>query len=345
MLRRCTVCVLPESFPGISFSDDGVCSVCRELATQPAPGRPAEELLGEMERVIEEARSARRQYDAVVAFSGGKDSTFLIHLLQERYDLRLLALTLDNGFLSRTCFDNIATVVSALHVDHMTIRYRADHLNAIFLESGMEKVYPDHLTMFGSGVCISCIRMVMTAVLRTAIEKRVPLVMLGNSPGQLLRSNEELIYRDNKIPFALRRRLFDRLAERTGSWLYDYVTLTEAEHRTHPFPYTISPLPIVGYDEAEIYRTISGLGWSRPTDVDPNSTNCRLNAFGIVRHVNRYRFHPYDYEMAQLVRLGAMTREAALEKLGDATGSVGEVAAQVEKSLFCGPCGRQCGGG
>ena len=123
------------------------------------------------------------------------------------------------------------------------------------------------------------------------------------------------------------------------------MTLTEEEHRARPFPYTVSPLPIVGYDEAEIYRTIARLGWTRPTDVDPNSTNCRLNAFGIVRHLNRYRFHPYDYEMSHLVRLGAMTRDAALEKLRDATGSVVEVASQVEKSLFCGPCSQRCAGG
>jgi hypothetical protein len=118
--------------------------------------------------------------------------------------------------------------------------------------------------------------------------------------------------------------------------------LTAEEYRTTPFPTIVSPLPIVGYDEAEIYRSIDALGWSRPNDVDPNSTNCRLNSFGIIRHVNRHRFHPYDYEMSQLVRLGSMSREAALEKLEDRGGSVVEIAEQVEKELFCGSCTKQC---
>jgi hypothetical protein len=343
-MRRCTSCVLPDTFPGISFSEDGVCSVCRDFSAQGAAMVSAESLTGELSRIIEEARSRRRQYDALVAFSGGKDSTFLIHMLQERYGLRLLALTLDNGYLSEACFDNLRTVVSALRVDHTIVKYRKDHLDAIFLESALAKVYPDHLTMFGSGVCISCIRMVMTAALRTALEKRIPMVMLGNSPGQLLRSNKELIYQDCKIPFTLRRKLFDKLGERLGPWVYDYLMLTEEEYATRPFPYTISPLPIVGYDEAEIYQTIARFGWSKPTDVDPNSTNCRLNAFGIIRHMNRYRFHPYDYEMSQLVRLGSMSRDAALRRLEDPTGSVSAVAAQVEKSLFCGSCCKTCGG-
>ena len=342
-MRRCTICVLPETFPGISFSADGVCSVCRDFSSQGAASS-AEDLTGELSRIIEDARSRRRQYDALVAFSGGKDSTFLIHMLQERYGLRLLALTLDNGYLSEACCDNMRTVVTALNVDHTIVKYRKDHLDAIFLESALAKVYPDHLTMFGSGVCISCIRMVMTAALRTALEKGIPMVMLGNSPGQLLRSKKELIYQDCKIPFALRRKLFDKLGERLGPWVYDYLMLTEEEYTARPFPYTISPLPIIGYDEAEIYHTIARFGWSKPTDVDPNSTNCRLNAFGIVRHVNRYGFHPYDYEVSQLVRLGSMSRDAALRRIEDPTGSVDEVAAQVEKSLFCGSCRENCGG-
>jgi len=343
-MKRCTRCVLPETFPGISFSTDGVCSICQDFAAREVSIHSAERLHDSLSKVVESCRSKGRQYDAVVAFSGGKDSTFLIYLLKEKFDLKLLAVTFDNGFLSASSFTNIKNVIAALNVDHTTIKYRQDHLNGIFLESALSRVYPDHLTKFGSGVCISCIRMVLTATLRTAIEKSVPMVMLGNSPGQLLQSEEELIYQDNKIPFALRRQLFAKLGERPGPWAYDYLMLTAEEYKAKPFPYTISPLPILGYDEAEIYRKIAELGWSKPTDVDPNSTNCRLNAFGIIRHVNRYRFHPYDYEMSQLVRLGSMSRDAALEKLEDPEGRVLDVAGQVERDLFCGPCGQQCGG-
>jgi 3'-phosphoadenosine 5'-phosphosulfate sulfotransferase (PAPS reductase)/FAD synthetase len=343
-MKRCKKCTLPATFPGISLAEDGVCSICRDFAeggtSTYSPKRSREAL----SKIIEAAKAKRQRYDAVVAFSGGKDSTFLMYLLKEKFNLRLLAVTFDNGFLSEACSANMRHVVAALNVDHTIIKYRQDHLNRIFLESALSPIYPAHLTQFGSGVCISCIRMVMTAALRAAIEKHVPLVMLGNSPGQTLRSEDELIFQDNKIPFALRRHLFDRLAERTGPWAYDYVMLTAEEYRTSPFPYLVSPLPIIGYDEAGIYRTIAELGWSKPKDVDPNSTNCRLNAFGIIRHKNRYGFHPYDYEMSQLVRLGSMSREAALAKIRDLEGSVIDVATEVERELFCASCSRTCGG-
>lgn len=343
-MKRCTKCVLPASFPGISFGEDGVCSICQDLMDRPPSQDSAKRLSEALTTIVAASKAKNQRHDAVVAFSGGKDSTFLLHTLKEKFDLKLLAVTFDNGFLSDACSVNMRNVVAALNVDHMVIKYRQDHLNGIVLESALSPIYPDHLTKFGSGVCISCIRMVMTAALRTAIEKQIPMVMLGNSPGQVLRSDEELIYQDNRIPFVLRRNLFAKLAERTGPWAYDYLMLTAREYATSPFPYIVSPLPIFGYDEAEIYRTISKLGWSKPTDVDPNSTNCRLNAFGIIRHQNLYGFHPYDYEMSQLVRLGSMSRDAALEKLSDPGETVLDVAARVEKDLFCASCRMSAGG-
>jgi Queuosine biosynthesis protein QueC len=343
-MKRCTKCILPETFPGISFAQDGTCSICEAFIAQRTSTAPAKHLREALSKIIETSKSKSKRYHAVVAFSGGKDSTFLLYLLKEKFDLRLLAVTFDNGFISDACSSNMRNVVAALNVDHTIIKYRQDQLNQIFLTSALAPIYPVHLTKFGSSVCISCIRMVMTAALRTAIEKQIPLVMLGNSPGQVLRSQEELIYQDNTIPFTLRRQLFTKLAERTGPWVYDYVMLTAEEYRTTPFPYLVSPLSIIGYDEAEIYSTIAELGWSKPNDVDPNSTNCRLNAFGIVMHKNLYRFHPYDYEMSQLVRLGSMSRDAALQRVEDPAGTVVEIATQVERDLLCASCSQKCGG-
>ncbi|KRQ92936.1 hypothetical protein CQ12_30440 [Bradyrhizobium jicamae] len=343
-MRRCIQCGLPAGFPDVSFGDDGVCSICRDfVGRDPTSGRQAQ-LADALHQVIAANRSDRRRYDAVVAFSGGKDSTFLLKLLQEKFCLNLLAVTFDNGFLSPAAFDNMYKVVATLDVDHVIVKYRQDRVNEIFLASALARVYPDYLAKFGSGVCISCIRMVLTAALRMAIEKQIPMVMLGTSPGQVLRSEEELIYRDNTIPFAVRRQLFAILAERTGSWVYDHVMLRRDEYQTHPFPYIVSPLPILGYDEAEIYRSIMGLGWRRPADVDPNSTNCRLNAFGIIRHKNLYGFHPYDYEMSQMVRLGSLPRDVAAERLGDTEGLAIDVATDVERELMCYSCCRRTGG-
>jgi hypothetical protein len=101
---------------------------------------------------------------------------------------------------------------------------------------------------------------------------------------------------------------------------------------------------MVGYDEKEIYRVIATLGWTKPDDVDPNSTNCRLNSFGILRHNNIYNFHPYEYEMSQLVRLGSISRDTALDRIEDRNGAAIAVSQQIERDLVCDACAVQCGG-
>lgn len=332
-MKRCTLCVMPETYPGIAFDSEGVCSFCsKQSGKQPVPSLP--KLQAKLDEIIRECKAQNRKYDALVAYSGGKDSTFLIHTLKEKYGLRMLAVTLDNGFMSEASFVNMRKVLNRLNVDHTIVRPRYDLMKQIFLQSSAPEVYPTHLTQFGSGICISCIRIVTNMCLRVAIEKGIPMVMLGNSPGQLIQSENEIMFQDNKIPYELRKHLFKSLAERVGDDVYPYLMLDKDEYRTNPFPYTINAFPIIGYQEDEIYRTIQELGWTKPEDVDPNSTNCRLNSLGIVKHKQVHRFHPYDFEMSLLVRQGIITREEALKRVEDPEEKALRLAEQVEEQLL-----------
>ena len=109
--------------------------------------------------------------------------------------------------------------------------------------------------------------------------------------------------------------------------------LTKEEYEARPFPYTVNAFPLIGYDESEIYKTIEKLGWKKPEDVDPNSTNCRLNSLGILKHKEKHRFHPYDYEMSMLVRLGIISREQALERIEDPKKKVIALAQAVKEEM------------
>jgi tRNA(Ile)-lysidine synthase TilS/MesJ len=332
-MRRCKLCVLPETFPGAAFNSDGVCSVCAKFKKQREFIPSLEKLKNKLNEIIAENKAKHPKYDALVAFSGGKDSTFLIYTLKEKYDLNILAFTFDNGFLSEHSFANMRSVLETLDTDHLILKPGYSHIKKIFHESANSDIYPMSLLKFGSSICISCIRMVTNLSLKTAIEKKIPMVMLGNSPGQLIQSENEIIFKDNRIPYELKKRLFKPLAERTGDDTYYYLMLNKEEYRTKPFPYIINPFPLIGYDEERIYQTIKALGWKKPVNVDPNSTNCRLNSLGIIKHKEKYNFHPYDYEMSMLVRLGVISRHEALNRLEDPGGKAVKLAEQVEKEL------------
>ncbi len=330
---RCVKCILPESFPGITFDSEGICSVCTIFNEQKQHIPSLEKLKTKFDQLVSENKSDDSKYNALVAFSGGKDSTYLVYKLKETYGLNILAFTFDNGFISESTFTNMRTVMERLAVDHIIFKPRHDLIKRIFSTSASDDIYPTSLLKFGSSICISCIRMVNNLSLKTAIEKNIPMVMLGNSPGQLIQSENEIIYQDNRIPYELKKGLFKPLADKVGDEVYQYLLLDKKDYQTKPFPHTINPFPIIGYDETAIYKTISELGWRRPEDVDPNSSNCQLNSLGIVKHKEKLNFHPYDYEMSMLVRLGKISREEALRRVEDPDNITPGLAEKVEKKL------------
>ena len=81
------------------------------------------------------------------------------------------------------------------------------------------------------------------------------------------------------------------------------------------FPFNVHPLAFLPYNEDKIIERIKSLGWVKPDDTDPNSSNCLLNAFANQIHRRRYKFHPYVWEIANMVREGVMSRQEGLEKI------------------------------
>lgn len=332
-MKRCTNCILPETFPDIEFDEKGVCSICQTFKGKDNFIPSMDKLRVKFEDIIKRSKSNNNHYDGLVAYSGGKDSTYLIYKLKKDYDLNLLAVTFDNGFITPHTFTNMKKVLEKMAVDHIVFKPRYDILKKIYFTSANQQLYPISLLKFGSSVCISCIRMVTSMSLRIAIEKKIPMILLGNSPGQLIQSEDEILYQDNRIPYVLKKSMFKKLADEVGDGIFHYLLLDKEVYKSKPFPFTCSPFPVIGYDEKEIYEAIKTLGWIRPGDVDSCSTNCQLNSYGIVKHCQAHNFHPYDYEMSMLVRLGTISREEALRRVDESDPFVVDLATKIDKTL------------
>jgi len=85
------------------------------------------------------------------------------------------------------------------------------------------------------------------------------------------------------------------------------------------------------YDEDKIKKTIKKLGWKKPQDTDPNSSNCLLNSLANFVHKKRFRFNPYAFELAKLVREGYLDRKKALKRVAQPENM--KVVNQVKKKL------------
>ena len=89
------------------------------LATGWVHFRTESALDGLLETAREQSNGA---FDAVLLFSGGKDSTYALYRLHD-LQARVLAFTFDNGFISPAAIENISRIVNRLGVEHRFIRH------------------------------------------------------------------------------------------------------------------------------------------------------------------------------------------------------------------------------
>src|SRR6266481_1165671 len=96
MLKKCRRCGLPETYETIEFDAEGICNICRNRAhrDEQIDWADRKKMLGDL---IEQYRG-KYDYDCIVPFSGGKDSTFTLWYLVRKFKLKPLVVSFDHGF-------------------------------------------------------------------------------------------------------------------------------------------------------------------------------------------------------------------------------------------------------
>lgn len=313
-LRRCRRCLLPATVPRLSFDDSDLCDICQTTPSVAELARQREELCEALGGAIDPHRAAV-PYACVVAFSGGKDSSYTLKLLVEQYQLRCLAVTIDNGFLAKGTADNCRAVCGSLGVDHVMFTPNPQFVRTMFgISAVQEGMHSPAAIQRASSLCNSCISLINTHILQKAVEVGAPLVAGGYLSGQLPRDAATLTLRPSQSDRP-RAAMIHRYVRAFGEAARPYFTLGRtADHQTREIT-VINPMLGFALPEEEILQAISALGWKRPRDTGLTSTNCRLNDLGVYIHQRRHGFHAYAFEIADQLRHGLMTRDEAERKL------------------------------
>lgn len=317
--RICSNCILPANFPGVTFDDKGVCNYCRSFTGIKALEEQKEEYEKKFVALLDQYRG-KSDYDCLMCFSGGKDSTYTLDILKNRYNLSILAVTFDNGFISPAALDNMRRVSEKVGVDHITFKVRFDLLKKIFATAASTELYPKKSLERASTICTSCISFVKFITLKMALEKEIPFIGYGWSPGQAPVQSSVMKGSPSLIKMA-QKQVYEPLHKIAGDIIRPYFLEERHFSSGKEFPYNIHPLAFLEYNEEKIYARLSELGWEKPDDTDPNSTNCLLNAFANQVHEKLYGYNPYVFEIAKMVREGAMTKEDGLKRFSEAAPS------------------------
>jgi len=112
-IRRCTKCILPETYPYIVFDNDGVCNYCHSYERQKCKGEPA------LLQLLDKFRSSNGEPDCLVGLSGGRDSCYGLHVLKQVYGMNPIAYTYDWGLTTDKSRRNQSRICGQLGVEHI----------------------------------------------------------------------------------------------------------------------------------------------------------------------------------------------------------------------------------
>jgi len=175
-MKRCARCVLPSSFPGITFDDQGLCNFCK----LPKNVKPllSHKLLGDK---IKSALSIRKPYDCIVPLSGGRDSSYILYLAKFVLGLNVLAVNYNNEFRTTMAKENIDKICNSANVRYVSIKSK-NYLAKKIVRNKLRMNLKIGNSILTQGVCSACSFSYRSLVYKIAVEKNIPLIFWGSSP-------------------------------------------------------------------------------------------------------------------------------------------------------------------
>lgn len=116
VLKRCKKCILPETFPFIEFDASGECNYCKNHKTKTKIVD-----FEALRKLVAPYRSLDGSPDCIVPFSGGRDSTYTLHIVKKELGLNPIAFTYDWGMVTDLARRNIARVCGKLGVENIIV--------------------------------------------------------------------------------------------------------------------------------------------------------------------------------------------------------------------------------
>lgn len=167
MVRHCAKCLLPETQETITYDKEGVCNVCRQVEFKKTKiDWAAREK--ELRALIDEYKG-KYDYDCIIPYSGGKDSTYTVYKLVKDYGVKPLVVTFDHGFLRPQTLENTKRTMKTLGVDYHSFTPNWKVVKKLMLEALKRK----------GDFCWHCHTGIFSYPMQVAIKFNVPLVFWG----------------------------------------------------------------------------------------------------------------------------------------------------------------------
>jgi len=300
-MKKCKRCLLPALVPGSDLDAQNVCKPCREYSPESAQQVDADRV--RFEQDLEAALANCKgfgQYDCLVPFSGGKDSALLLYKLIAEYDLRVLAFTVDVNIPS-VAWKNIRRTIAKLGCDHITYTPPSEFYRKLF------RYLLCNQEARGAVYTVSYVYAPLFEgdAIKLALEKGIPLVLAGYSPGQpepermSYEFSRQLIERTDWTPPGLvESNMFSNAELRRFFNPADYAAGTR-------FPRYLAPFHAWPYNQEDAIRTVVEKDLIESSrNASPVFSNYPINWLLMYSDLKHFGYNPYAPEFASLIREG-----------------------------------------
>lgn len=286
MLKRCAKCGFPETYETIEFDAEGVCNICRQrtFRDQSIDWAARKRMLSDL---IEQYRG-KGDYDCLVPFSGGKDSTFTLNYLVREYRIKPLVIQFNHGFMRPNLLENNQRTFKRLGVDVLSFTSNWKVVKRLMREALIRK----------GDFCWHCHTGIFAYPMQVAVRYNVPLIFWGEPSSEY---TAYYAYSENEIEEVDETR-FDRFVN-LGITAQDMAGMISHDFKLDPrdlLPYTypkLRDLKRIGF------RSVC-LGSFIPWDVKKNVEEIVREVGWKGDEVENMPFEHYPYEKIECYMQG-----------------------------------------
>ncbi len=333
-MKRCSKCILPETFPGIVFDERGKCNYCHSYKSL-----QLEERRIELEQIFDKYRGKGSYADCIVTYSGGRDSTYVALKVAKEYGMTVLLVTYDWGMMTKEAQQNWKITKEELGVDHIIVQtnnkriYKNIRMN---IRAWLKKPHLGMVPLFTQGD-----KQAEYYIAKVASEYNIPLIITGGG---------------NRLESTIFKSLFMGVHEKLGEGAWNVSTIGQIklasrymiEYIRNPYyinsslfesiisfshyffknPYRnveninknrnliwLEFYRYINWNENEIQSSIKKeLDWVHPKDafITWRTDDCTAPFYNYV-HLRLAGFTENDTYRSNMIREGIISRENALE--------------------------------
>lgn len=305
--KRCSSCAASEKM--IKLLKNNICEICNTYQKNSQPEKIDKDLENTFNQILESHQGkGLNRYDALVLFSGGKDSTYFIKRIKEEFPkLRMLAFTMDNGFMSPVAKSNIDNLLPKLNIDHFFFRPKSEFHKKLF------KYTITHLNADGGygTVDFSDGEFMLDTARHIAAERKIPLILCGYSKYQIqnglkldsFESTREKEHQDRLETAGINLKEIFNSEEDLSRWW------KASQYKKEDVARLIFPLYAWNLDEEMIKKQVELWGLLQNKNNSPIITNHLLIPLLGVVDVHQLGYSSFEIEFCRMIREGKANKK------------------------------------